>query len=336
MSDIFTVVQSAQPDPAEITAKIISLLCTSALSVLFGIKTFNVQFKYLSYSKWIVLVLYLLSWAFTVMSMILVTTNNKNHLSCLITILVCDVLYCGSKVTIYFWLIEKIYVVSATRQGRWNTLSYKIHILLLTPYIAIFILMIIFHIAEIQDDGTCIIGLKPAATIPLLLYDFLFNLYMTVLFILPLFKMGGNSMSFGSKRNSRLNEVALRTLVASVVCLVVSFANIFALHMVGGRERGLLCMTCCTLDVTINVITVHWVTTQTPGKKSKGTDNTYMSDSGQEISRHQEIILGFKDIDTKATLQPHRLDLDQVSSDSGCFDASFHESHASYKTLTKQ
>lgn len=26
-----------------------------------------------------------------------------------------------------------------------------------------------------------------------------------------------------------------------------------------GRERGVLCLTCCTVDVTINVITIHWV-----------------------------------------------------------------------------
>lgn len=62
-------------------------------------------------------------------------------------------------------------------------------------------------------------------------------------------------------RDSRLNEVALRTLVASVVCLVASFANVFALVMLHGRERGLVCLTCCTVDVTINVITIHWVYT---------------------------------------------------------------------------
>lgn len=78
---------------------------------------------------------------------------------------------------------------------------------------------------------------------------------MTVLFIRPLLKLGEKEKS----KDSRLHEVALRTLVASVVCLLVSFANIFSLQMLNGRERGLICLTCCTLDVTINVITIHWV-----------------------------------------------------------------------------
>ena len=80
---------------------------------------------------------------------------------------------------------------------------------------------------------------------------------MTIFFIKPLTKLGSTS-KVGWKA-SRLNEVALRTLVASIVCLIASFANIFALIMFKGRERGLVCLTCCTVDVTINVITVHWV-----------------------------------------------------------------------------
>lgn len=69
-------IQTPQPDGSEIAAKIVSLVSFSVLSVLFGVKTYNVQFKYLTYSRWLVLALYVLSWAFTVISMVLVTTNN--------------------------------------------------------------------------------------------------------------------------------------------------------------------------------------------------------------------------------------------------------------------
>lgn len=69
-------VKTPQPDGSELAAKLVSLLSITALSILFGIKTFNVQFRYLTYSRWLVLALYVLSWAFTTISMILVTTNN--------------------------------------------------------------------------------------------------------------------------------------------------------------------------------------------------------------------------------------------------------------------
>jgi hypothetical protein len=80
---------------------------------------------------------------------------------------------------------------------------------------------------------------------------------MTVLFIIPLMNTG-KSVTLDWKA-SRLHEVARRTLFASVVSLLVSFANILALIILQGRERGLLCLTCCTVDVTINVVTIHWV-----------------------------------------------------------------------------
>lgn len=82
---------------------------------------------------------------------------------------------------------------------------------------------------------------------------------MTIFFVRPLLKLGKSGAAVADRKQSRLHEVALRTLVASVVCLIVSFANIFSLQMLHGRERGLVCLTCCTVDVTINVITIHWV-----------------------------------------------------------------------------
>lgn len=110
-------------------------------------------------------------------------------------------------------------------------------------------------------------------------------MYMTVFFVRPLIKLGKkNGGADSSKKQSRLHQVALRTLVASVVCLVVSFANIFSLQMLQGRERGLVCLTCCTVDVTINVITIHWVTTQAPGGKRSREGGSQLDNSTHQRS----------------------------------------------------
>ncbi|KAI8047248.1 uncharacterized protein B0P05DRAFT_450957, partial [Gilbertella persicaria] len=255
------------PDSGELVSKTLSLFSITIMSILFGVKTYNVQFKYLSCSRWLVLALYVLSWAFTMSGTLFVFTNNGklyitkvcvgNYTSCLLAELTCDIFYSGTKIMIYSWLIEKVWVVSATRETRWKTKSYRFHAFLMTPYVAIFALMIIFHIAELEADGTCIIGLRPVASIPLLVYDFVFNLYMTILFVMPLMQLGKSVRT--DWKTSRLQNVARRTLIASIVSLLVSFANVLALAVLNGRERGVLCLTCCTVDVTINVITIHWV-----------------------------------------------------------------------------
>ncbi|KAG1436701.1 hypothetical protein G6F56_013444 [Rhizopus delemar] len=149
-------------------------------------------------------------------------------------------------------------------------------------------------------------------------------------------KMSGNNVVFETKANSRLHDVALRTLIASIVCLIVSFANIFALILLEGRERGVLCLTCCTLDVTINVITIHWVTTQSPKKNTREADNSHLSDSANEMAKHQhERVLGFKDIDLSIPQYSidNRVDPVGRNSDDSTFVLSYEDSR---KSLRKQ
>lgn len=69
-------IPSSQPDGSEIAAEIVTLFSISILSMFFGMKTYNVHFKYLTYSRWLILALYVFSWAFTTSSLVLVTTNN--------------------------------------------------------------------------------------------------------------------------------------------------------------------------------------------------------------------------------------------------------------------
>jgi hypothetical protein len=73
-------VKSLQPDAGELSSQVISLISITVMSVLFGIKTHNVQYKYLSYSRWLILALYVLSWAFTLAATVFVSTNNGNFL----------------------------------------------------------------------------------------------------------------------------------------------------------------------------------------------------------------------------------------------------------------
>jgi hypothetical protein len=92
---------------------------------------------------------------------------------------------------------------------------------------------------------------------------------MTFLFVKPLMRFGEGVRA--DWKSSRLYVVAKRTLIASIVSLFVSFANILALTIFEGRERGVICLTCCTIDVLVNVVTIHWVTTNGTSKTSKDT-----------------------------------------------------------------
>ncbi|KAI7876894.1 hypothetical protein K492DRAFT_172144 [Lichtheimia hyalospora FSU 10163] len=247
------------PDGLEIMSESISLACISIMAVALGSKTKTERFNTITYGRILVLALYLFSWTFSAISIVVVSTNNYNIVSCTLGIIICVIFYAATKIVMYSWLIERVHLVSDVRGSRFSSRQYRFHLCLLCPYIGIFGLMVTFRNNLILEDGTCIIGLQSISSIPLMCYDFLLNLYLTFLFVKPLVT-SGLGQGHHNWRSTRLYKLTRRTVVASVVCLFVSLANILTLAIAQGHERGLMCLSMCTADVTINVITVHWVT----------------------------------------------------------------------------
>ncbi|RUS14689.1 hypothetical protein BC937DRAFT_93477 [Endogone sp. FLAS-F59071] len=245
-------------DWEEIISQSLMLSCISIMSALFGSKIARSRLREITYPKSLVLLLYFLSWAFTSISTILLTTNDGNFISCDISILTCDIFYAGSKIVIYLWLIERVWIVKEVKTNRLDTFLYKFHLFLLTPYVGIFTLMVLYRISYINLDEECTIGVQLVASIPLLVYDIVFNSYITVLFLRPLLTVSRNVARQWS--HTGLYSLARRSLIAAIVCLVISNANALVVILTRGHERGLICLAFCTFDVTSNVITVHWVT----------------------------------------------------------------------------
>ncbi|KAG0211822.1 hypothetical protein BGX33_004015 [Mortierella sp. NVP41] len=246
------------------------------MALLFGRKTAGTRWGTINYARGLVIALYLVSWSFSFMATILVQTNNRNYVSCVISIFSCIGLYAGSKIIIYLFLMEKVYVVTAVGSTRRDFFLYKVNLALLLPYIAVVVLMIIFRHARINDAdshatdpdkwGHCEIGLADPATFPLIFYDIFVSCWLTFLFIRPL--MSSTSLLQGPSKG-KLRDVARRTLMGCVISLMLSTTNVASLIVARGYERGLLCLSCCTADVTLNAITIHWVTSR--GGRALGT-----------------------------------------------------------------
>ncbi|KAI8059054.1 uncharacterized protein B0P05DRAFT_558905 [Gilbertella persicaria] len=273
--DTLVYSESTNPDTMELVSEMISLACISVLAAAIGSKTYGEKIKSLNYGRVLVILLYSFSLAFSITSIIVVSTNNHNIVSCTLGMLACDFFYAGSKVVTYAWLIERVHLVTAVKTIRLKTRRYKIHLLMLFPYAIIFILMLSFRNIYLEPDGTCTIGLQDIASIPLLVYDFIFNLYLTWLFMHPLTNIGRNTRT--NWKISRLYKLARRTLVASLVCLSVSFINVLLVVLSHGHQRGLICLTFCTVDVTVNVVTIHWVTSN-HHTSGTGTNRTRQND----------------------------------------------------------
>ncbi|KAF9961917.1 hypothetical protein BGZ72_001024 [Mortierella alpina] len=258
-----------RPDTATVVSLLVSLMAISLMSVLFGRKTSGTSMANINYARGLVIGLYVISWSFTTLAAILTSTNTGNIMSCTLSIFVCLSLYAASKIIIYLFLIEKVYVVSSVTTTRMQTTLYRINILLLTPYTIILVLMILNRVAVLDENDQCFIGLKPLASIVLILYDIFISCWLTILFIKPL--MSTNSILQGPSKG-KLRQVARRTLIGSVIALVLSSGNVFTLVYYKGYEDSVLCLLSCTLDVTLNACTVHWVTSRARGSTSSPTE----------------------------------------------------------------
>ncbi|KAG0280898.1 hypothetical protein BGZ95_008069 [Linnemannia exigua] len=265
-----------KPDVPAILSLLVSLFSISLMSLLFGRKTSGTNMTNINYARGLVISLYIVSWGFTTIAAVLTSTNYGNITSCTLSIFVCLSLYAMSKIIIYLFLIEKVYVVSSVTTLRRDTTLYRVNILLLTPYTIILVLMILNRVAVLDVNDQCFIGLKPLASITLILYDIFISSWLTILFIRPL--MSTTSVLQGPSKG-KLRQVARRTLIGSIVALILSSANVFTLVYFKGYEDSVLCLLSCTLDVTLNACAVHWVTSRARGsaptdKGSRGQQHT--------------------------------------------------------------
>ncbi|KAJ6577010.1 hypothetical protein DFH09DRAFT_1148969 [Mycena vulgaris] len=176
-----------------------------------------------------------------------------NATACAAGIYLCVTFYTMSKVLIYAFLSEKVYIVWDTQRSRLRSPVYLVCIVTVGLYSAVVLAMFFGRIEQFREgDGACVLGLKPTASLPLLAYDLYINILLTALFLYPLLR--------SAHANARSRRVATRALVASGAALTTSTVNIAILTAMKGRELGWVCLASCGLDVIFNAEALFWVT----------------------------------------------------------------------------
>ncbi|KAJ6577034.1 hypothetical protein DFH09DRAFT_1450653 [Mycena vulgaris] len=203
-----------------------------------------------------------------------------NHHACSAAIFLCVAFYTTSKILIYAFLTEKVYIVWGSGAKRLRCPVYLTCVGTIVLYFGVMLAMYFARIAHFRDgDGVCIIGLKPAASLPLIIFDLYINVLLTSLFLWPIFRF--------SNVNPKLKRVATRTLIASVAALSTSTVNIGLLTIFHGRQLGWLCLGSCGIDVVFNAAALFWVTSgqaQQTGIQT-GTGPARQTDSAPSVSQ---------------------------------------------------
>ncbi|CAL1706626.1 unnamed protein product [Somion occarium] len=178
---------------------------------------------------------------------------------CTAAIAVCIAFYTTSKIFIWLFLAEKVYVVWSSTQFksrfRFKCPVYLVCFFMVMGYAGICTLLVYQHVSYFRDDGACVIGLKALGTILLLSWDMTINVGLTGLFLWPLIRH--------RFKNVYLRKVAKRAVIASFLTLVASTINILLLTIMDGQQLGWVCLTSCGADVIANASVLFWVTSGT-------------------------------------------------------------------------
>ncbi|KAJ7191309.1 hypothetical protein GGX14DRAFT_528844 [Mycena pura] len=221
---------------------------------------FDWRLRSLTWPRLCVLLVFFDSYFFLLSSGMLVfgVGLQMNQVACSAGIYLCVAFYCTSKILIYLFLTEKVYIVWGGALPRLRCPTYLLCIGSVSSYLFVIVIMFIYRIDGFRpEDGACVLGLKPKASIPLLSYDLYINILLTTLFLWPILR--------SHHINPQLKRVATKTLIASSVALTTSTINIAVLTILHGRELGWVCLASCGTDVIFNASALFWVTSAHSG-----------------------------------------------------------------------
>ncbi|KAH7379730.1 hypothetical protein BKA64DRAFT_234607 [Cadophora sp. MPI-SDFR-AT-0126] len=278
------------PRAGMVFSTILSMLTISVLAVCFTRRIQAIKdWSKVPLTRWLILTIYFDSILFIFATAILEHGFglNLNMTICGAAILLCLICYMSTKVIIYYFLVEKVYIIRSVSTPRLESKLYLFNCFgMLLPYIICVILNFVYRTAYFTPDGTCIIGMEMKAMMPLIIFDAVVNFYLTMLFVLPLRSL----YSYKNTPNSALRTIALRSFVGSLATLTSSVVNLTVLMILKGEEAW-ICLMCCNADILFSVVVLHWVTSKdSGGGASMGSAASLALNSRRTQQRESESI----------------------------------------------
>ncbi|CAO3633422.1 unnamed protein product [Cunninghamella echinulata] len=197
-----------------------------------------------------------------------------NRASCIAGDYICVILYGMSKLLIYLWLVERVWLVKTEHITRWKSKTYRFLIFIVIPYVIGYFFFVFYYFQiYLTPDGQCYLVLDLVTAVYTIVYDSAINLILSMIFVHAIFKITKHKITIN--RVSNLERLAYRSLIASVIALIASFANLLVFTIVYA-ERGTICYLICDLDIILNVVVIHWITS--PKTSSTSTTPLHSKD----------------------------------------------------------
>mmetsp|Transcript_16639 Transcript_16639/g.25042 ORF Transcript_16639/g.25042 Transcript_16639/m.25042 type:complete len:298 (+) Transcript_16639:148-1041(+) len=278
---------------------VITLLSLGCIMFVFGTIVLARRIHFLSgsmlrYVDYIGIFALIASLLFIAQAVILIPLQTRENDAeyCQIGVWACIVFYASSKILVYIFLIEKSRIVNEAFKmdtDRYGYSLYFFNLSLMGAFSIIFALMIIYRIGSVDNHGVCRIGLRDPASIPLLIYDTTFSVYLVTLFLIPLLQYSAESPS--------ILRLAQKNLAGASISTVFSFVNLLSIVLNHGKQPGHVCLFSCIVDVFANVMIMNWLLA-TPKKRRLDEITEIVSTTQDDATVNVIIEVGNRDSST--------------------------------------
>ncbi|KAH6622851.1 hypothetical protein F5144DRAFT_632284 [Chaetomium tenue] len=271
---------SSEPLSGLVISVALSMLSISALSAFTTQRYLAVKtWKQLPFVQWLVFAIYTDSFMFVFATAVLQFGFGAGYSSaaCETAILLCLICYVTTKVLIYLFLVEKAYIIrSSNKKPRLKSKLYIFNSFgMIGAYCLVVVPNFVLRFARVEN-GECIIGMQRPAMIPLIVFDLLVNVYLTIIFLKPLSSLYSYKNFDRAPGSRRLKTMATRTFIGCICTLASSIVNLSVLVGLNG-EPGWVCLMCCNSDILFSAAVIHWVTSRDSTTSPHPSDDTVPS-----------------------------------------------------------
>ncbi|KAI1805740.1 hypothetical protein F4811DRAFT_551595 [Daldinia bambusicola] len=187
---------------------------------------------------------------------------------------------------IYIFQVEKAFLAQGGVKRRVESKLYISNLFgVLTIFAIICILTFVYRKAR-MDKGQCIIGIERQALIPLIILDIVANLYITALFLNPLWNIYSiKRLSDAPDSSPNLGATAIRTFVGALCTTTSSVVNLVVLLALNG-EPGWVFLTCCNADILFSTLVIQWVTSRDDDRSAVASSSPPSNPPDNEAAYH--------------------------------------------------
>ncbi|PWI73910.1 hypothetical protein PCL_09186 [Purpureocillium lilacinum] len=273
------------PEGGRIASMVLALAATTILTLFITQRALAIRsWRRLPLVVWLMFAIYVDSYLFVTGTATLqhALGINANHKTCDSAILLCLACYITTKIFIYLFLVEKSHIVRATPKGRLQSRLYLFNSCgMLGIYVVVAIPNFIFRIADLKD-GHCIIGMRSPAMIPLISFDAIANVYLTLMFLVPLSRLYSFKNMARTPANRRLRTVAVRTFIGAICTLISSIVQVSSPLAVCVRDTDTSCQQPLCANgvkrrarlVLFSALVIQWVTSRDNAGSTPSTSSS--------------------------------------------------------------